>query len=50
MRFLGNINAHYRTLVKYGIVVHLGIGVYDITRHGKDNRAGEFAARDPEGG
>ena len=50
VRVLGNINARYKTLVKYGTVVHLGIGVHDITRHGKENRAGKFDARDPEGG
>ena len=50
MRFLCNVNARYETLVKYDNVVYLGIGIYDITRHGKENRAGEFDARDPEGG
>ena len=32
VRFLGIINARWKTLVKYGIVVHLGNRIYDITR------------------
>jgi predicted transcriptional regulator len=48
-RFLGIINARWKTLVKYGIVVHLGNRVYDITRQGKQYLAGELIARDPEG-
>jgi predicted transcriptional regulator len=44
-----HINARCKTLVKYGLVVHLGNGVYDITGQGKQYLAGELDARDLEG-
>jgi len=49
VRFLGIIKARWKTLVTYGIVVHLGNRIYDITRQGTQYLAGELNARDPEG-
>jgi len=44
-----HINARCKTLVTYGLLVHLGNGVYDITQKGKQYLAGELDARDLEG-
>ena len=41
-----HINARCKTLVKYGLLVHLGNGVYDITRSGEQYLAGDLDARD----
>jgi len=46
---LDSINARCKTLVTYGLLVHLGNGVYDITQKGKQYLAGELDARDLEG-
>ena len=43
-----HINARCKTLVKYGLLVHPGNGVYDITRTGEQYLAGELDARDLE--
>ncbi|ELY62787.1 phage PhiH1 repressor protein [Natrinema versiforme JCM 10478] len=45
-----HINARCKTLVEYGLLVHLGNGVYDITRTGEQYLAGDLDARglDPE--
>nr|WP_253805943.1 hypothetical protein [Haloferax sp. Q22] len=40
------INARCKTLVTYGLLVHLRNGVYDITREGGEYLAGELDARD----
>lgn len=44
-----HINARCKTLVSYGLLVHLGNGVYDITRTGEQYLAGELDARDLDG-
>ena len=43
-----HINARCKTLVNYGLVVHLGNGVYDITQTGEQYLAGELDARSLE--
>ena len=43
-----HINARCKTLVEYGLLVHLGNGVYDITRQGEQYLAGELDARNLE--
>ncbi|MDL0136098.1 hypothetical protein PNQ20_04425 [Halobacterium salinarum] len=43
-----HINARCKKLVSYGLLVHLGNGVYDITRTGEQYLAGELDARDLE--
>ena len=41
-----HINARCKTLVEYGLLVHLGNGVYDITRTGEQYLSGDVDARD----
>jgi len=41
-----HINARCKTLVEYGLLVHLGNGVYDITRTGEQYLACDLDARD----
>ncbi|WP_226929206.1 helix-turn-helix domain-containing protein [Halorubrum halophilum] len=41
-----HINARCKTLVEYGLLVHLGNGVYDITRTGEQYLAGDVDASD----
>lgn len=43
-----HINARCKALVAYGLLVHLGNGVYDITREGEQYLAGKLDARDLE--
>jgi len=43
-----HINQRCKTLVSYGLLVHLGNGVYDITREGEQYLTGELDARDLE--
>lgn len=43
-----HVNARCKTLVDYGLLVHLGNGVYDITRTGEQYLAGELDARNLE--
>lgn len=43
-----HINARCKTLVEYGLVIHLGNGVYDITREGEQYLTGDLDARDLE--
>ncbi|ELY77161.1 phage PhiH1 repressor protein [Natrinema gari JCM 14663] len=40
-----HINARCKTLVTYRLLIHLGNGVYDITREGKQYLTGELDAR-----
>ncbi|UWG47807.1 PhiH1 repressor family protein, contains HTH domain [Halanaeroarchaeum sp. HSR-CO] len=40
------LNARGKTLVEYGLLVHLGNGVYDFTRTGEQYLAGDLDARD----
>nr|WP_237560635.1 MarR family transcriptional regulator [Halostella litorea] len=44
--FRQHINARCKTLVEYRLLVHLGNGVYDITREGEQYLAGDLDARD----
>jgi len=39
------INARCKKLVSYGLLVHLGNGVYDITREGEKYLTGELDVR-----
>jgi predicted transcriptional regulator len=41
-----HINARCKTLVAYGLLVHLGNGVYDITREGEQYLNGDLDARE----
>ena len=41
-----HINARCKTLVTYGLLVHLGNGVYDITSEGEQYLNGDLDARD----
>ncbi len=41
-------NTRCRTLVKYSLLLHLGNGVYDITRKGEQYLNGELDVRDLE--
>jgi hypothetical protein len=41
-----HINQRCKILVSYGLVVHLGNGVYDITQAGNAYLSGELDARD----
>ncbi|WP_114579664.1 MarR family transcriptional regulator [Saliphagus sp. LR7] len=41
-----HINARCKILVTYGLLVHLGNGVYDITREGTQYLGGELDVRD----
>ena len=43
-----HINARCKKLVSYKLLVHLGNGVYDITREGEQYLAGELDARELE--
>lgn len=45
-----HINQRCKTLVRYGLLVHLGNGVYDITRRGEQYLDGDLdvAALDPD--
>jgi len=41
-----HINSRCKTLVRYGLLIHLGNGVYDVTRDGEQYLDGELDARD----
>ncbi|MEY7851578.1 MarR family transcriptional regulator [Natrarchaeobius sp. A-rgal3] len=43
-----HINARCKTLVSHGLLVHLGNGVYDVTREGERYLAGELDVRELE--
>lgn len=41
-----HINQRCKTLVSYGLLVHLGNGIYDITRQGEQYLNGKLDARE----
>lgn len=45
-----HINQRCKTLVSYGLLVHLGNGIYDITREGERYLAGDLDAQKLDSG
>lgn len=43
-----HVNQRCKTLVSHGLLVHLGNGVYDITREGEQYLGGELDAQELE--